>query len=212
MKKNFTLFYKILIVIVSSIALYLNFKIMPFKEGILYFTIQSNLLCFFYYIVIVILKLLKKEKKNNVYYITKGMITMAIAVTMIVFQMIVLPTDIGVYENHLFECYLVHIIVPLLVIFDYIIFGEKGNLKKSYPFVWSLVLVAYLIFSVIYIYNGGLFFGGDKYPYTFLDIDKYGIGNVAINCIVVYVIFIGSGLFICFLDKKIKEETVKMKI
>ena len=68
MKNKLSLFYKILIVVVSSIALWLNFKIMPFKEGILYFTLQSNLLCCLYYFVITVLKLLKKEVKNNFYY------------------------------------------------------------------------------------------------------------------------------------------------
>lgn len=206
MKNKFSLFYKILIVVVSSIALWLNFKIMPFKEGILYFTLQSNLLCCLYYFVITVLKLLKKEVKNNFYYITKGMVTMAITVTMIVFQTIIYQTDMGVYENHLFECYLVHIVVPSLVIFDYIIFGEKGNLKKSYPFIWSLVLIAYLFFYIIYISNGGLFSNGTKYPYVFLDLDKYSAFHVVVNCVIVYIAFIGLGFLIQFLDNKLANE------
>ena len=38
MKNKLSLFYKILIVVVSSIALCLNFKVIPFKQNILYFT------------------------------------------------------------------------------------------------------------------------------------------------------------------------------
>ena len=112
----------------------------------------------------------------------------------------------GVYENHLFECYLVHIVVPSLVIFDYIIFGEKGNLKKSYPFIWSLVLIAYLFFYIIYISNGGLFANGTKYPYVFLDLDKYSVFHVVVNCVIVYIVFIGLGFLIQFLDNKLANE------
>lgn len=186
MKNKLSLFYKILIVVVSSIALCLNFKVIPFKQNILYFTIQSNLLCFIFYLVIVILKILKKEKKNNFYYIIKRMVTMAITITMVVFQMVIATNSLGIYENHLFECYLVHIVVPLLVIFDYIIFGEKGNLKKSYPFIWSLILVFYTIFTSVYAFLGGKFIDGTSYPYFYMNIDKYGILRVSINCVIIY--------------------------
>ena len=207
MKNKLSLFYKILIVVVSGIALWLNFKIMPFKEGILYFTLQSNLLCCLYYFVITVLKLLKKEVKNNFYYITKGMVTMAITVTMIVFQTIIYQTDMGVYENHLFECYLVHIVVPSLVIFDYIIFGEKGNLKKSYPFIWSLILVFYTIFTSVYAFLGGKFIDGTSYPYFYMNIDKYGILRVSINCVIIYICFVIYGMIIQKLDNKLATES-----
>ena len=69
MKKKFSLLYKILILIMSFIGLCLNFTIAPIKNNIIYFTIQSNLLCFLFYLVIVILELLGKLKKNKMYYI-----------------------------------------------------------------------------------------------------------------------------------------------
>ena len=207
MKNKLSLFYKILIVVVSSIALCLNFKVIPFKQNILYFTIQSNLLCFIFYLVIVILKMLKKEKKNNFYYIIKGMVTMAITITMVVFQMVIATNSLGIYENHLFECYLVHIVVPLLVIFDYIIFGEKGNLKKSYPFIWSLILVFYTIFTSVYAFLGGKFIDGTSYPYFYMNIDKYGILRVSINCVIVYICFVVYGMIIQKLDNKLATES-----
>ena len=54
MKEKISLIYKILIVIVSAIALYLNFKLYSFRQGILYFTNLSNLLCFIFFLGVII--------------------------------------------------------------------------------------------------------------------------------------------------------------
>lgn len=209
MKNKLSLIYKILIVIVSFIALYLNFKLIPLEKNILYFTIQSNIFCFIFFFIIVILRLLKKEKKNNIYYIIKGMVTMSITITMFVFQMVISTNGLGIYDGHLLECYLVHIVVPLLVIFDYIIFGEKGNLKKSYPFIWSFILIFYSIFSFIYTLFGGTYINGAKYPYFYMDTDVYGMIGVLRNCLIVYVGFILYGILIQKLDNRLSLENKK---
>jgi len=86
MKEMIKLIYRFLIVIVSAIALYLNFELLGFKEGIIYFTNLSNLLCFVYFIVLIIMTLLKKVKRNDTYYIIKGMVTMAITITMFIYN------------------------------------------------------------------------------------------------------------------------------
>lgn len=204
MKKKISLIYKILIVIMCGIGLYLNFDITSFKDNIIYFTIQSNLLCFIFYFVIVVLELTKKLKKNNFYYISKGMVTMAITITMAVYQLLI-STNGGIpgYENHMLACNFAHLIVPLMIIFDYIVFGEKGNLKKEYPFIWSLVLVAYIIFDIIYVALGGTFLNGSKYPYFYMDIEKYGILGTFINCLIIYVFFVGYGFIVQALDNKL---------
>lgn len=109
-RKKISLFYKILIVIISGIGLYLNFKMSSFRENIIYFTIQSNLLCFLFYLIIVILNFTKKLKKNNIYYIFKGMVTMAITITMFVYQLLI-STNGGIegYENNMLACNFVHL-------------------------------------------------------------------------------------------------------
>ena len=55
-KRKLALIYRIIIVIVSSIALFVNFKLMTFRLGILYFTNLSNLLCLLYFLVLVFVK------------------------------------------------------------------------------------------------------------------------------------------------------------
>ena len=74
MKNNISFIYKLIILIVSFVALYLNFNLIPFKENIIYFTMISNSFCFIFYFVCTILHLMKKLKKNNTYYIIKGIL------------------------------------------------------------------------------------------------------------------------------------------
>lgn len=204
MKQKISLIYKILIIIVSGIGLYLNFKLYSFKTAILYFTNLSNILVFIFYLVGLILFLTKKLKKNSVYYITKGMVTMAITITMFVYQ-IILSGSMDAFVGHELENNFVHLIVPLLVIFDYIIFGEKGNLKKNYPFIWSLILIVYQLFVIIYSLWGGKFMGSTV-PYPYMDINKNGLWNVIINCLLVYIFFIGYGTIVQSLDNKLAKK------
>ena len=206
MKEKIKLLYRIIIVIVTAIGLYLNFKFLTFEKGILYFTNLSNLLCLIYFTVLVILMITKKLKRNNTYYIVKGMVTMSITLTMVVYNLLLSSSDgLGVFTNHQLECNLVHIVVPLLVIFDYIFFAEKGHLKKEYPFIWSTVLIAYELFVIIYSSLGGTFIGGIKVPYVYMDVEKYGLFRVLINVFVVYIFFIGFGNIVLFLDNKFSK-------
>lgn len=207
MKNKLDLLFKIIIVVVSGIGLYLNINMSSFKESIIYFTIQSNLLCFIFYFITVILMLTKKLKKNDLYYILKGMVTMGITITMFVYQL-ALSSDggMGAYIGHDLECNFVHLYTPLLIIFDYIIFGEKGHLKKNYPFIWSWILIAYTLFNIIYVLLGGTFFGGLKYPYSYMNVEELGLVRVFINCLVIYVFFVGYGSIVQWLDNKLGDK------
>lgn len=210
MKEKLSLIYKILIVIVSGIGIYLNLKAFTPAGALIYYTIQSNIWVFAFFLIISILMVVKKLEKNNIYYIFKGMVTMSITITMFVYQ-ILLSSDasMNAYQNLQLECNFVHLFTPLLVITDYIIFGEKGNLKKSYPFIWSLTLVAYMIFDLLYVAIGGTFGDNLTYPYFYMDVDMYGVFGVFINCLFVYVFFIGYGTIVQTLDNKLGERRKK---
>ena len=214
MKEKISFIYKILILIACGIGLYLNFSFLSLKESLIYYTIQSNIICFIFYFVTIILKLTGKLKKNNIYYIFKGMVTMAITITMFVYQLAIATSgDMTGYENNMLACHFVHLIVPLMIIFDYIIFGEKGNLKKEYPFIWSITLVCYVLFDIVYISLGGTFADGTKYPYFYMDVNKYGGFGVFLNCMIVYVFFVGYGIIVHMIDNKlaIKKQVKEIK-
>lgn len=204
-KRNIALIYRIVIVVVSAVALFLNFKLFTFKIGILYFTNFSNLLCLLYFSALVICMILKKERNDDLHYIIKGMVTMAITLTMFLYYFI-LNSNAVAFKNHMLECNLVHLVVPLLVIFDYIIFGIKGNLKKNYPFIWSGILFVYQIIITIYMFLGGTFVDGSKFPYFYMDTSRYGFWGVCLNILIILVLYVAYGKFIQILDNKLENK------
>lgn len=204
-KEKFSFLFKLLILAVCGVGLYLNFKIGPFNKMILYFTIFSNLMCFIFYLVAIILKLCNKLEKNNIYYIFKGMITMSITLTMLGYWFLIAPKGLGIYKNYIVACRFAHLYTPILMIFDYIIFAEKGNLNKKYSFIWSLILIEYIAFIYIYSSLGGRFINQLKYPYKFLDLKLNGIIKTIVICIGIYIIYVLIGRFVCYFDKRINE-------
>jgi len=203
MKNKLSLIYKLIIAILSGIGLYLNFQIFTIKGALIYYTVQSTLLCFVFYLLTVFLNLIGKLKYNNLYYILKGMVTLSLLITMVVYQLFLSNTN--AYDGNQMTSILVHLIIPLLVIFDYFIFGEKGNIKKSHPYMWSLTLVFYLIFFVIYALMGGKFNNQSSYPYFFLNVEEYGVMGVFINCMIIYTLFLVVGNSIQVLDQRLKN-------
>lgn len=206
MKEKLSLLYKIIIIIACGFGIYLNFKAFTIGGAIIYYTVQSNVMCFIFYFVTIILKLTGKLKKNSNYYILKGMVTMAITVTMVVFQFVITDSGMTAYAGNELASIMAHIVVPLLVMSDYVIFGEKGNLKRNYPFIWSSTLVFYIIFNFVYVALGGRFGDGSIYPYLYMNIEVNGLLKVIISCITIFVLFIGYGTIIQTIDQKLGKK------
>ena len=217
MKKNYlSLVYKMLIVLVLGTGLYLNFKFISFKSGVVYFTLQSNILCFIFYVFLTVYLLMygnykkfKYDKKP--YIILKGLISANITLTMVMYTFLELTNSVSVYDAHLIECLFVHYITPVMILLDYIVFDKKGNMQWHYPLIWGVIPVLYGIFNFIYTISGGTFVEG-KYAYAFYNIDKYGISGVAINCILILVGFFILNFIVVYLDRKVGEENEERRI
>ena len=101
---------------------------------------------------------------------------MAIMITMLVFNFILRPfmTDMdGVMELNSLPNYIVHVIEPLLVIFDYILFDEKGIFKKIDPLKWVIFPFIYWVFICIRAFFASPFtYTSSKYPYFFILLSK----------------------------------------
>lgn len=214
-KNNISLIYKFLILVVTTIGLYINFNFISFKTGIVYFTLQSNMLCLLFYIIILMYRIYNKkdlsEKYKNYYSIFKGLIISNIFLTMSVYTALDITNNISAYDSHFIECLFVHYLTPILTIFDYIIFDKKGNMKWFYPLIWGIVPMLYIIFNIIYTKAGGTFVDG-KYAYSFLDAGKYGYDGVAFNCIMIFICFITFSYLIVFSDKKAGDSNEKRRI
>lgn len=203
MKTRLSYYYKILILIVCIVGLYLNFTFLPFYKSALYFTIISNLACALFYLIYIILNFKKNIDKKESYYILKGMMSISMILTMIIYQFMVFTGTVDVYKDHELASYFLHIIVPIMIICDYIFFDEKGKLKINYTFIWSLSLIGYDFLVLIYVLCGGVFDNGSKVPYNFLDVNKYGLYRVLFSNVLIYVFCIGLGVIIKKIDARI---------
>lgn len=199
-KNNFSIIYKIIIVVIGTFAVLHGFFYDNFKfdiETAYYFTYQSNILVIVYFILDII-NLIKK--KETFYPRFKGSVTTAITVTFLVYHFLLSPTA-DKYEGLAYlRNLIVHYILPIMTIFDYIIFDKKGIYKIIDPLLWLLLPIIYFAFAVIRARVGSPFSDGSYYPYFFIDIDKYGLKTVLRNSFFIVLFFAFLGYIEYFID------------
>ena len=212
-REKFSAIFKLLVIMSLLAGILLNVVHTTSLSAILsYYTLQSNMICLAMFVGIMVMIVLKKDyRSDNKYYILKGAVVMAILVTAIAYQVALAPNgfqmDISYtmrperYWANLF----VHVISPMLVLLDYVLFDPKGNLKYKYPFIWLCIPWGYVIY--VYIYNalGGRFFGiggSREYAYKFLDYKQIGyLGVIKWILVFTIAIFVLSNILV-FLDRR----------
>ena len=110
-----------------------------------YYTVQSGILCFLYFFFLAVFSP-KKEKA-----VIRGAVTMCIAVTAIAYLFMpngakeAAASDKAFYAGYI----LMHYIVPLMVILDYLLFFPKGLYKALHPLCWLILPYLYIAFTMI---------------------------------------------------------------
>ena len=222
-KRKISFVYRLVIILSLTTGLILNFRTTNSIQFLIsYYTMQSNIICLFAFSAFEIAQLKgDKYKKSELYYAIKGMITIAIVVTGIVYLMALVPNNMpmyNIYHSQLKEKIignaLVHVISPILVTLDYFLFDEKGNFKNFYPFIWLFFPLHYIIYVFLYRARGGRFYamgGSREFGYFFLDYRQMGIIGViaCIVCIAIGIVLLG---FIwVWIDKLLKQKKNKKK-
>lgn len=202
--------YKALLIILCLWGLYLNSGLPDgqIRWGVfVYYTILSNVLCLGYFICSFCWNLSSIRRENRVYTFAprfKGALIFAITVTGLIYHFILRPTlfSMGngdqVYST---ANYLVHYAVPLLTVFDWILFDPKGQFKKWDPFLWLIVPYAYFVFAILRAHLGGTILAtGSRYPYGFINVDQLGWDRVLLNVAGLTLVFLVIGYVYCGLD------------
>lgn len=187
-----------------------NFKPSQF----LFYTNQSNILCLLYFIgaAFFVYKSIKEDGKYGeaTYAIkTKGAVVMAITVTMLIYWFMLdgeltsmdiensdVITNLWPITN-----YVVHLIVPLLTIFDWMLFDAKGKFEALDPIRWLYIPLFYYIFALIVAQTGYRFYDNSRYAYFFIDPDIVGYTGVIQYVIILIIGFLLLGYLIFVLDK-----------
>ena len=212
--KYFSLIFKILIVIVGIYGLIescLESKNVSLEEHFSYYTNLSNLLCVIFF-TFYIIKMFGnfKNSEHNYYRKLKGAVTLAITITCLVYNIVLRPfmTDVdGVMTLNSIGNHIVHIVLPIMVILDYLLFDEKGLYDKKDPFIWVILPFLYWIFICIRALIGKTFtYANSKYPYFFLDIDEFGLERIILNIIIAIILIIILGYIYVLIDKLLNKK------
>jgi len=213
--------YKVFTIISLTLGIFLNLNQTASKKALLsYYTLQSNILCLIVFIVILFFEIIKKQYKTDMFYLLKGALLVAISITAIVYHVALTPVGFEMdnlaksINNKIIANFLVHTISPILVIFDYVFFDEKGHFIYYYPLVWLIQPLNYVVYVYTYSRLGGTFYniGGSKqFAYFFLDYNKLGYMGVLKWLIVIGILIFTIGELLVWFDRKVKKNNVLVK-
>lgn len=199
------LIYRIFLVLICGYGLFLYWN--PFSGGrdagmFRYYTIQSNMLCFLFFACLCIFSRKKGEGSGGTFLLRfKGAVTMAITVTMLIYQFMLADTPfrMGAGDGVL-RSFIVHFIVPVMVIADWLLFDPKGGFRKIDPLLWLGIPLLYF-FYVLIAAQLGADYGGSRYPYWFIDADRLGWGKMMLYVAALFVGFLGLGYIYYGVDR-----------
>lgn len=179
----------------------------PNWTTLLFYTMVSNLLCLVWMILLVVrtARDLRQGARGTSTPSPRGSgaVMMAITVTMLIYLVVLVPTRFADGDSDIFSLTdnLIHIVTPVLVIVDWLLFVPKGSFRWIDPLLWTLVPYAYLVWAFLYGSLGGEFTPGQKYPYPFMDVDALGVGGVAQWVVALTLALVVVGLVFVAIDR-----------
>lgn len=213
---------KILIIALVIFGIFLPSQHNEAGEQFWFFTIQTNLFVAIIQIILLIsliLKLSGKQTKledSNLFSKIRIIITFFITVTCLIYCFVLAPAgmifkSIPFLEMFDFRNIILHIIVPVLAIVDYILFCKKGSITFKQTYLFLIYPVLYFFLVNTRVWCGGLPFSesGSYYPYFFLDPAINGWGFVAICLVLIVLLFYGLASLYIYIDKKILKKQLK---
>lgn len=209
--------YKMSVAGVSGLGLYLTSGLRagafnPFMLN--FFTILASYAVFIYFTVAAIYCALgfkeSRAKSKALLPRLKGAITMAVLLTFLIYQFVLVPYhQVGYFR---WENAIVHQIVPLMVLADWALFDEKGNFHAVDPLLWCAVPLVYLVFCLIRAEVGPvLMLVNSRYPYFFIDADALGVAGVALNALIFLICYTALGYALYAADNAMHKYAKKKK-
>lgn len=140
--------------------------------------------------------------------VLKGAVTLYVVITGLVYHLVLTNPASGfamaAVHRALPEAVgnqLLHTVVPLLAVLDWLLFDPRGRYRWRYALYWLTFPLAYLGFSLV----RGLIV--HRYPYPFIDAGQLGYAGVAVSTVVFAVAFwILGGLFV-LVDRLLAQPT-----
>ena len=181
----------------------------PRWDFYVHFTNLSNYLC----IGIVFAELVQTAKKKTDSYVStapflKFIGVLAILLTFFVFNFLLAgQPDRDPQANWRVASICFHVILPVMYVFDWLLFYEHKKVRWFYPLASVIFPVVYVAF--VYVRAAILNFNPDApyiYPYFFLNLETQGVAGVAKWVVILFAGFIALGFIFYGIDKLIKSK------
>ena len=163
-----------------------------------YFTLMSNVACVLYFPIAAVYQTRTGRSWKP---LVKGAILMCVSVTGLVYHFM-LHGRFEMQGTILLSNILLHYVVPVCTVVDWLLFDEKGYFSMKTALCWLLAPLGYFIFVMIAVALGA-YLGpyGARYPYFFMDVDELGFLRVFLTGMILEGCFFLLGLVWVWLDK-----------
>lgn len=200
-----TQLYRLMIAICGLIGVSMQI----YQDGwgmLLYYTVISNILVFsFLFFIIGWEAKCGPISHNSTLLRLKGAVTMAIAITAVVYHFMLAPlAEPDAYWN--IRNFLVHYIAPIGLILDTLILDKKNSYRWFDPLTWTFFPLGYFAFAI---FNGMILqlpIPGAKdspYAYFFINVNKFGFQKVLINSLMIASAYVVGGYLLLLVKKAI---------
>jgi hypothetical protein len=209
MKLTLSFLFKLFIFSLSALGVFLTVRDAAYPiEALSYFTTIINIFSALFYALFIIELVLRKTPRPWLRFLKQSLMVY-LFMTMLVYSFILIPYIIEEQINYqIFSSkdLLIHYVVPISVLVDYVWFEEKGKIKSFYAFanVWNIIF--YVMYLSLYISLGGRFHSGNNlsiYPYFFLNIEQIGLIPVVLICLSILIVVVFVGWVIYMIDQLI---------
>jgi hypothetical protein len=201
--------FRLLLVGICTTGIILNFSLAGWGSGALellsYYTIQSNILVWLFFVGLIAYTWRHKGQTPVApsYHTVKGAVMVCVTLTFLVYHFVLSPTMFSMEARSYAISpanLLVHYVVPLMAIADWLLFDKKGSFKKLDPLKWAAIPLVYLAFALVRAQFASFSISGSRYPYFFIDIDRYGVGPVVLNALGVTIGYLALGYLVYLID------------
>ena len=174
-----------------------------FINGISYFTMLSNIMCF----MVLLYAVIKNGNYGKRFYPVYGGTLLSITLTFLVYNFVLANTDftmraMKVVTFDIGEGF-VHYLVPAIMWIDFLWIMPHKMLKKEYITTWLAIPVIYFVIimsKAMLLTRFDISKEYKRYPYDFMNVEVNGIPYLVSFLGLFVLLCIGIGLAICVLD------------
>lgn len=116
--------------------------------------------------------------------LVRGAVTLYMAITGIVYNLLLAPNSADVSTNLGWVNVVVHMVGPLFIVVDFALDPPRRRPTAAQAGTWLIFPAVWLLYTML---RGP---GADWYPYPFLDPDENSVGEIVVTCIAILAAFV----------------------